>query len=80
MLSRLFAPPHGKSQASVEAEPQAIARYREATRVLTEADRAWLRARGWRDNSPKPYPEHGFTAEHFEPVYRLAGGRSASGT
>jgi hypothetical protein len=58
--------------AVVETDPQAIARYRDATRALTKADRAWLCRHGWHDNSPKPYPEHGYTAEHFEPVYRLS--------
>ncbi len=58
--------------AVVEADPQAIARYREATAALTPADRAWLRKHGWHDNSPKTYPEHGWTAKDLEPVYRLA--------
>jgi hypothetical protein len=59
--------------AVVESDQQAIARYRQAVAALTFADRAWLRKHGWHDNSPKPYPEYGWTAEDLEPVYRLGG-------
>lgn len=53
--------------AGVETDPRAVTHYREATAALTPADRVWLREHGWHDNSPKPYPERGWTADDLEP-------------